>query len=254
MGKFEHVSVAESAVMQRMHSEGMGLRKIKAVTGRSFDTISKHVFKKHYMKKTKAKGRPRVITTTVFRRLVAAHEQLLKQRPRAEVTIKQVKAKVGLTCCDRVVSNAFHKNGLYFRPHYEKPEITDDDIKLRRAFASDHGDRTATQWGSYLHAVIDNKVFPVYINGKMRDYAARRPLRGVYRTRSRVYTKGNTKPNGALKKNTGAKSVMVTCAIGAGRTLLWHVVPGGKWNSEAAASAQAGGCADGRASSRACNC
>ena len=234
MVKFVHVSHKEEALMRKCHSEGMGVRKISALTGRSFETVSKHVFKKHRNRKPQPKGRPRVITAATLKRLIKAHEKLLRENPRAEVTIRQVKAAVGLECADRTILNAFHKHGLYFRTLYEKPEITSVDRTKRMEFADAHGARTAAQWNTYLHAVIDNKTFQVYKNGKARDHAARRRIRGVYRTRRRVYTKGNTKPPGALKKNTGAKSVMVTCALGAGRVIMWHVVPDNKWNANAA--------------------
>ena len=70
------------------------------------------------------KGRPRAITAASLKRLIKAHEKLLRESPRAEVTISQVKAKVGLECTDRTALDAFHKHGLYFRSLYEKPEIT----------------------------------------------------------------------------------------------------------------------------------
>ena len=79
-------------------------------------------------------------------------------------------------------------------------------------------------------------MFPVHIKGKSRDTAARRTVRGAYRTRSRIYTTGYVKPPNpkALKQNTGAHSVMVTCAIGAGKVLMWHIVQG-RWNGATAA-------------------
>ena len=49
---------------------------------------------------------------------------------------------------------------------YEKSEVTSGDQLLRKAFAEEHGDRTAAQWSKYLHAAIDNKIFQVYPNGK----------------------------------------------------------------------------------------
>ena len=73
----------------------------------------------------------------------------------------------------------------------------------------------------------------------MRVFIARRRIRGTFRSRKRKYTKANTKPSLQLKKNTGAKSVMVTCAIGAGKVLMWHVIPG-SWNAKAAADMYAG--------------
>ena len=58
MVKFVHVSHMEEALMQKCHSEGMGVRKISALTGRSFETVSKHIFKKHRNRKVQPKGRP----------------------------------------------------------------------------------------------------------------------------------------------------------------------------------------------------
>lgn len=86
----------------------------------------------------------------------------------------------------------------------------------------------------YVHAVIDSKTFQVYHTGKFRSYAARRNVRGAYRGRQRVFTPGYIKPSATLKQNTGARAVHVTCAIGNGKVLMWHVTPG-RWNGEAAA-------------------
>lgn len=82
--------------------------------------------------------------------------------------------------------------------------------------------------------MIDSKTFQVYHTGKFRAYAARRSVRGAYRSRSRVFTPGYIKPSATLKQNTGAKAVHVTCAIGNGKVLMWHVTAN-RWNGQAAA-------------------
>ena len=82
--------------------------------------------------------------------------------------------------------------------------------------------------------MIDSKTFQVYRTGKFRAYAARRSVRGAYRSRSRVFTPGYIKPSATLKQNTGAKAVHVTCAIGNGKVLMWHVTAN-RWNGQAAA-------------------
>ena len=92
----------------------MGLRKIRAITGRSFDTISKHLFKKNNARKVNPKGRPPATSPSMFKRLWAAHTKMIKTSPSKEVTIKAVKAKVGLTCSDRAVLDAFHKRGILY--------------------------------------------------------------------------------------------------------------------------------------------
>ena len=99
--------------------------------------------------------------------------------------------------------------------------------------------RTPAQWSRFAHAVIDNKVFPAYTSGAFREMAARRRVRGAYRGRKRALSAGYVKPRASLKQNTGQKGVMVTCALGAGKVLMWHVVDG-QWNGRAAASMYSG--------------
>ena len=62
---------------------------------------------------------------------------------------------------------------------------------------------------------------------------------GGVQGRQRGVSAGYAKPNTTLKENTGQKGVMVTCAIGAGNVLMWHVVPG-QWNGRAAAAMYSG--------------
>ena len=45
MVKYSHVTSVEATLMKKLHEQGMGVRKIRQVTGRPFDTISKHIFK-----------------------------------------------------------------------------------------------------------------------------------------------------------------------------------------------------------------
>lgn len=102
----------------------------------------------------------------------------------------------------------------------------------------EHRRRTAQQWMVFPHAIMDNKVFPVFLSGKARDLAARRSVRGAYRGRAASVTQYHTKPSKCLKQNMGP-SVMITCAIGNGKVLMWHEVKG-RWNAEAAAKMYTG--------------
>jgi hypothetical protein len=89
-------------------------------------------------------------------------------------------------------------------------------------------------WTDKVHAYLDNKNFPIYLNGKNRSYAARRVARGAYRADGEGLHPGHIKPKKNLKHNTGAGSVNVACAISAEKTLMWHVLDG-NWNAERAA-------------------
>ena len=235
---FQHVSDPERKLMKQLHESGYGVGKIAKQLGRSKDTVFKHVFAKNVQKANKPKGRPRAycMTPAGYVAMERIYQKLLREsKGRAEVTPQMVKDRMGLTCCTKSISKAFWSHGVYFRPQYEKPDLSDQDRRERKAWGSANKHRSAAQWNKYVHAIIDNKVFQVYTSGKFRDVAARRGVRGVYRRRRRVFTVGHVKPPDmkALKQNTGARSVMITCAIGAGKVLMWHEVKG-RWNGAAA--------------------
>ena len=170
------------------------------------------------------------------------YSKLLKQsKGKTEVTAQMVKAHMGLTCSVKCVSRAFWEHGVKFRPQYEKPDLDVEDKKERKAWGEANKHRSASQWNKYARAFMGKKVFQVYASGKFRDMAARRKVRGAYRARRRVFTDGYVKPPDpkGLKQNTGVKSVMIACAIGAGKVLMWHEVKG-RWNGAAAAKMYAG--------------
>ena len=87
------------------------------------------------------------------------------------------------------------------------------------------------------HAIIDDKSYPVYLNGMHRDHAARRSARGSYRSRKGGLCKGHVKPR---KSQTGwfGKSALVMAAVIGSKTRARHEM--GSWGGEAAASAYKG--------------
>ena len=217
--------------MKDWRKEGKSVNNIAILTRRSTDTVSKHLFKKKRARKPK--GRPQAIPDKDWPRVEKVFNKLLaKADTKTEVTANMVRQAAGLTCSLKSVSRAFWKRGIRFRPLYEKPELSEEDEEERYDFTEEHRDKSATRWQKFPHCIIDNKNFPVYMRGKDRDYAARRRVRGAYRPRRRVY-KHRTKPSASLKRNTGTKSVIVTCAIGHGKVLMWHYVRG-RWDAAAA--------------------
>ncbi len=197
------------------------------------------MFKKHLKKKKTGSGKPQKISEKLYKKMEKVYHKMLREAPNKEVTPEMVKDRMGLDCCAKTVSRAFWDHGVYFRPLYEKPDLSPEDVKERREWAAAHKHRSAAQWNKYLHAVIDNKVFPVYATGKFRAYDAQRKKRGAYRSRRRILTRGYIKPSMSLKQNTGQRSIIVTCAIGAGKVLMWHVTEG-RWNGESAAKMYTG--------------
>ena len=244
--QFAHVSPKEEELMRELHEKGFGVDALADFFRRSTDTISKHLDTRAKATKVAPKGRPKALPAHLWPKVDKIYNDLLaKAKTKSEVTANKVrlaiKAKLRINCCTKSVSRCFWEHGVYFRPLYEKPELDDSDKKKRCNFGKKHSRKTAKQWVKPAfdpakggpHCIIDNKLFQVYTKGKDRDFAARRRCRGAYRQRRRVYN-NRTKPPANLKKNTGAKSATVTCAIGGGSVIMWHVTPG-QWNKTAAA-------------------
>lgn len=239
MAKFAHVRKEEEELMKAWHSDGVGVRAIAKRLRRSTDTVSKHLFKKH-KRNPKPVGRPRAIAPKTFTKVQKTYEKAIANAgAKHEVTANMVKRRMRLKCSTKTLRRALWAHGVRFRPLYEKPTLSDGDKRDRLEWAKAHASRSGRQWDKYLHAIIDNKTFQVYPNGKMRDYAARRRVRGAYRGRGAKLTKGYTKPAKQLKQNTGAKAVQITCAIGNGKVLMWREVHG-QWNGSEAAAMYAG--------------
>ena len=74
----------------------------------------------------------------------------------------------------------------FFRKLREKLRLFDQDLTDRYTFAKKYRVKSVAWWLKTLHMVIDLKTFPVYLNGKARDAAARREVRGTYRKRSKA--------------------------------------------------------------------
>ena len=226
--------------MKTWHAEGLGVKTIAKRLERSTDTVSKHVFKKNKRGKKKPVGRPQTISDERFSTIMSTYEAMLAEaKNSAEVSAGALKRRMRLKCSLKTLHRAFWARGVYLRPMYEKPTLTLDDKKARIAFAKKFKNRSAQQWAKAPDAIIDNKVFQVYTTGKARTMAGRRRMRGTYRKRSSALAAAHVKPSKALKQNTGARSVMIACAVGSGRVLMWHEVKGA-WNGDAAAAMYAG--------------
>lgn len=90
-------------------------------------------------------------------------------------------------------------------------------------------------WCAHIHLHLDLKNFPVYLNGKARDHAAMREVRGAYRQRGGGLGRGYTKAPKHLRFNPGAKSVMIAAAVGKGRVRLWETIDS-QWSGAAAST------------------
>jgi len=139
----------------------------------------------------------------------------------------------------RTISKALHQRNIHFRKLREKPMLTTQDIKDRKAFATDYAGKTSAWWQRSVHLHIDVKHFGIYLNGKGRRYVAQVGTRGAYRGLGEKFAKGTVKPNPKLKYNPGAQGVKVLAGVGNGQVLLWHFIES-RWNGAAAAAAYKG--------------
>ena len=238
--KFARVTAREKSLMVKLRKEGVAIHTPAARFRRSTETVSRHTDDKGVAKAAAVVGRPRKVTPALAKKLLNTYTAMIaKADAQYEVAMNMVKKKLRLKIAERTLFRFFHSRGIHMRPLYEKPTLTADDKRMRLKWATQHQRRTAKQWRKSPHAIIDNKVFQVYTTGKARAYAARRRVRGAYRARAAKLTTGHTKPAKTLKFNTGAKSVMIACAVGAGRVLMWHEVSGA-WNAAAASKMYAG--------------
>lgn len=148
-----------------------------------------------------------------------------------------VKAEAGCDASRAVVLQALHAHGLWFRKLREKPLLTPEDVRCRLSFGKAHLNRTPSQWLSIPHAIIDNKHFPLYVNPAGREHAARRAVRGAFRSPRDGLKPHLVKPKGTLK--FPAQSVAIAAAVIKGKIRMWHEVKG-NWTGQAAADMYSG--------------
>jgi hypothetical protein len=198
---FANMSASEIDVALHLRQQGKSLGDIAGLLGRSKEAIRENTTPALVKKKSmETKGKPQLITDKKFAVIMALVERMIKDADcRWEVTLPMVKRRSQFKGSLRTLSNAFHKRGVYFRPLREKLLLTAKDVAERKAFANKYLSKSATAWVAHPHAIIDNKTYPVYLNGQCRDFAARRAARGSYRTRSGGLRVGHVKPR---KSNT----------------------------------------------------
>lgn len=228
--KFSHVTQRESELIRACYNKkGMSMREIADLTGRSTDTVSKHL---RPMKRVVPLGRPKSVTSAVWKRLHRSLQVLQKKADATkEVTAEMVKQHAGVTASNKTVLSAFHQHGIWFRKLRERPVLTKEDVTMRRAWALTHKRRSRQQWIKSPHAIIDNKTFPIYLNSSGRTHGARRSVRGAFRSKKDEPKSWLVRSKKTMKFT--ATSVQVAAVVN-GRVRMWNYVSG-NWNSQKAA-------------------
>lgn len=184
----------------------------------------------------KAQGRKPTLTPAQIDRLKSKAAELIKKADgQWQVTASMIKRSARVKGCVRVVLDALHSRGVYLHPMREKPLLTEDDVKDRRAFGDKYRGKPRSFWTSHIHMSIDVKLFKVYLSGAARKRAAKMSVRGAFREPGQGLGKAYVKPSRTLKYNTGASGARVLAGVGQQRVLVWEYLPGNKWNGQIAA-------------------
>ena len=152
---------------------------------------------------------------------------------RYEVTVAMVKRKARVKASERVVSEALHARGVYFRKMREKPILKPEHVEARYNWAKKHRGKSAQWWLRNIHVHLDNHHFKVATTHTGRCLLSRRQVRGVYRKKEKSLRPSVVKPSSKLRQNTGSRGVLIAGGVGGGKALVWHVVEGA-WGGEAA--------------------
>lgn len=232
---------AEKVTIRRLyHEQNYGCPEIAKMYSRAPSCIYKVLFnQRHSMKKV---GRPQALTEADVDRIIEVKNKMVKKaNVTSEVTLKKIVRRSRIKASARTVRRRFKDRNLPFRPLREKLKLSEPDKKERLAFAKKHKGKPKCWWAKNIHLFIDNKYFKIFHNGKHRDWAASRSIRGAYRSKGQGLEEEYVKPpKSDLKYNTGMKSACITGGVGRGKVLLWHLNTAESWSGAAAADMYAG--------------
>ena len=151
-----------------------------------------------------------------------------------EITVAMVKRRCRFKCCDKILLNALHKRGYWFRGLRKKMILTPDDVKERYAWSKKYKGKTREWWKKKVHIHLDNHHFKAATTCGGRRLMAKRRVRGVYRRKQKSLRSGHVKPDPKLRLNTGTKGFLKICGIGGGKVLVLSTIKGA-WSGDQAA-------------------
>lgn len=229
-----NLTAEEKILIRKLyHEKQMSTTVIAGMYDRDKSCISRIIFKqKLSMKKI---GRPRVLSEKQVDKIIATKDDLVdKAAGKKEITMAKIVRRARTKASARTVRRRFKARKIKFAPLREKILLTPQDKKDRLAFAKKYMKNPKSWWGKTLHVAIDNKYFKIYHNGKHRDWAARRSVRGAYRSIGQGLDEAYVKPKGELKYNTGMKNACITGGVGRGKVIVWHENTGKRWSGKGA--------------------
>jgi transposase len=219
------------------HHQGEKPEDIAEFFGHHQSCICKILFPKKKKKKAaKTPGRPEKLSKEQIDRLVTKKDELVtKAGGKHDVTINMVKFSARSSACTKTIRKSFKARKITWKPMRSSIILSAKDKEARLKWAKKYQKKPKKFWQKAVHANIDNKWFPIYHNGKHRDYAARRSCRGAYRGPGQSLLEVYQKPKAGLKYNTGKKTACIMGGIGGGKVIMWEE-NSGPWDKHAAAA------------------
>ena len=225
----------EKRLVRDMHfNQLMPRTEIADAVGRSLSSICRLLAQRSTPNPV---GRPRALSEKHIDQLVAVLNQMVDNANATyEVSLPMLMRRARVKACSRVVANALHSRGYWFRDLRHKPILLPEDVKARMHFATKHMHKPKAWWVRHVHVHLDNHLFKCATTVRGRTLLAKRVVRGVYRTRGKSLRPGHVKPHPKLKLSLGCKGILKVGGVGGGKVLVWHTICG-TWCGEAAASA-----------------
>ena len=180
-------------------------------------------------------GRPRALSDSKIDGIVRTLENMVdKADATYEVSMATLLRRCKVKVSARVVANALHDRGYWFRDMRHTPILTPADVKERYVWASKYKKKTAAWWAKTVHVHLDNHLFKVATTGAGRRLLAKRAVRGVYRKKGKSLRPGHVKPHPKQHLSLGVKGFLKAGGVGGGKVLVWRAVQG-HWSGNAAA-------------------
>ena len=170
-------------------------------------------------------GRPKALSEAKVDAIVRRLEGMVEEAAALyEVTLPMLMRRARLKVSARVVANALHERGYWFRDLRCKPILTPDDVKERFAWAKKYHRKSADWWLKTVHVHLDNHLFKVATTSPGRKLVAKRAVRGVYRAKGKSLNASHVKPNPKQHLSLGTKGIFKAGGVGGGKVLVWHTI------------------------------
>ena len=217
------MTVDEKRLARQMHFEqGVSRASVARILKRDLSSICRLLAQKEAPAPI---GRPAGLNDTQIDKLCALVEEMVDTaEANYEVSLSMVMKRSRVKVCSRVVANALHDRGYWFRDLRYKPILTPDDVQARYAFSKKYKDKPEKWWLNFVQIHLDNKYFKVATTAAGRRLLAKRKVRGVYRKKGKTLRPGHVKPHPKTRLATGPKGFLKAGGVGGGRVLVWHTI------------------------------